>query len=257
MVALQNTRDFGNLLSTQRCAGVLCKQVESIFVSIQMMLIFQLKNCRKWVKQRMNHFLIVFYIMPSAYVAQDSTGSSSEVDSLRWWTLFGLPTVFFTHSAADLWWPELVHLICPDNQDPSSAHIKAVQENPAIADWFFYQRMVKFIDAFYTRVLGATNYWFRFEWQHRGSPHVHGLAWVPNAPDVEQILTSTDITATKEALIEYVNKIISTTNPAVLPDGSNIDEVPAPKTDPHICNLPYMEVEDFDQDLADLIATCQ
>ena len=107
--------------------------------------------------------------------------------------------------------------------------------------------------------MGATDYWFRFEWQHRGSPHVHGLAWLPDAPDVEQILTSTDndITAAKEALIAYVNKMISTTNPAVLPDGSNIDEAPAPKTNPHICNLPYMEVEDFDQDLADLIATCQ
>ncbi len=27
----------------------------------------------------------------------------------------GLPTVFFTHSAADLHWPELARLICPDN----------------------------------------------------------------------------------------------------------------------------------------------
>ena len=25
----------------------------------------------------------------------------------------------------------------------------------------------------------------RFEWQHRGSPHVHGLAWLPGAPDVQ------------------------------------------------------------------------
>ena len=50
---------------------------------------------------------------------------------------------------------------------------------------------------------------------------------------------------------------MSTTNPAILPDGSNVDDAPLPKTNPHICNLPYAEVEDFDQDLADLIATCQ
>ena len=145
---------------------------------------------------------------------------------------FGLPTVFFTHSAADLQWSELARLICSDDQGSSSARNKAVQENPAIADWFFYQRIVKFIDAFYIGVLGATNYWFRFEWQHRGSPHVHGLAWLPDAPDGEQILTSTDhdITAAKEALIVYVNKIISTTNPAVLPDGSNIDHQPLKQT---------------------------
>ena len=171
----------------------------------------------------------------------------------------GLPTVFFTHSAADLQWPELACLICPENPDSSSARNKAVQENPAIADWFFYQRMVKFIDAFYVGVLGASDYWFRFEWQHRGSPHVHGIAWLPDAPDVRQVLNSSESTSTaaKEVLLQYVDKIVSTVNPAVLPDGSNVDEAPPPKTNPHICNLPYSEVDDFDQDLSDLIATCQ
>ena len=46
----------------------------------------------------------------------------------------GLPTIFFTHSAADLQWPELAHLICPDNPECSSSRNKAVLENPAIAD---------------------------------------------------------------------------------------------------------------------------
>ena len=50
---------------------------------------------------------------------------------------------------------------------------------------------------------------------------------------------------------------MSTINPAVLPDGSNIDEAPAPKIDPHVCNQLYEDVQDFDKDLADLVATCQ
>ncbi len=29
----------------------------------------------------------------------------------------GLPTVFFTHSAADLQWPELARILCPDEPD--------------------------------------------------------------------------------------------------------------------------------------------
>jgi len=169
----------------------------------------------------------------------------------------GLPTIFFTHSAADIQWPELAQLICPDDQHSTSARNKAIQENPAIADWFFYQRIVKFIDAFYSGVLGATDYWFRFEWQHRGSPHVHGLAWLSDAPDIKQILANTDIALGKQTIIDYVNKIVSTTNPTILPDGSNIEQAPLPKTNPHICNLPYTEVVDFDHDLADLIATCQ
>ena len=100
----------------------------------------------------------------------------------------GLPTVFFTHSAADLQWPELARLICPNNPDSRTARTKAVIDNPALSDWFFYHRVMEFLKAFYTGVLGATDYWLRFEWQHRGSPHVHGLAWLPDTPDVEQLL---------------------------------------------------------------------
>ena len=58
---------------------------------------------------------------------------------------------------------------------------KAVIENPALADWFFYHRVIEFTKTFFTRVLGATDYSLRFEWQHWGSPHVHGLAWLPIA----------------------------------------------------------------------------
>ena len=98
----------------------------------------------------------------------------------------------------------------------------------------------------------------RFEWQHRGSPHVHGLAWLPNAPDVEQLLSSPDTSdAVKEEITRFADGIISTCNPAILPDGSNIDNAPAPKTDPHVCNQVYGDIQDLDKDLADLVATCQ
>lgn len=114
------------------------------------------------------------------------------------------------------------------------------------------------MDAFYVGVLGAVDYWMRFEWQHRGSPHVHGLAWLPNAPDVEQLLSSADtFDAVKEEIIQYADKIVSTINPAILPDGSNINDAPPAKTDPHICNKAYAEVTNFSEDLSDLVATCQ
>ena len=53
----------------------------------------------------------------------------------------GLPTVFFTHSAADSHWPELARLICPDDPDSSTNCSKAVVENPAIADCFFHSKV--------------------------------------------------------------------------------------------------------------------
>ena len=157
----------------------------------------------------------------------------------------GLPTIFFTHSAADLQWPELARLICPEDPNSSSRRIQAVNDNPAIADWFFCYRMQKFVDAFYLGVLKATDYWMRFEWQHRGSPHVHGVAWLPHAPDVEQLLKATDnLESVKLEIIQYANKIVSTVNTAVAPDGSNVESAPQPVTQPHICNKSYLEVDD-------------
>ena len=170
----------------------------------------------------------------------------------------GLPTIFFTHSAADLQWPELACLICPEDPNSRSNRAKALIENPARSDWFFYYRVMEFIKAFYVEVLGATDYWMRFEWQHRGSPHVHGLAWLPHAPDVEKLLSSHDVPdSVKAQVINYADSLVSTMNPAVFPDGSNIDSAPAPKIDPHVCNKVYGDVNDLDQDLMDLVATCQ
>ncbi len=123
-------------------------------------------------------------------------------------------------------------------------------ENPAIADWFFYYRILKFIEALYVRVLEPTNYWMRFEWQHRSSPHVHSLAWLSNAPDVEKLLSvANGSDEDMETVTQCADSIVSTCNPAVLPDGSNVYDAPTPKTDP-ICNQRYTEVQDFDQDLA-------
>lgn len=70
----------------------------------------------------------------------------------------GLPTIFFTHSAADLQWLQLARLICPEDSDTSLSRIKVVNNNPALADWFFYHRVQKFVDAFYLGVLKATDY---------------------------------------------------------------------------------------------------
>ena len=64
----------------------------------------------------------------------------------------GLPTVFFTHSAADLQWSELAHRIFPQDPDKRTSHTKALNEDPAIDDWFFYHR-IQFMKHFYIEVL--------------------------------------------------------------------------------------------------------
>lgn len=61
----------------------------------------------------------------------------------------------------------------------------------------------------------------------------------------------------RQHLVDYIDKTISTINPAVQLDGSDIDSAPPLCVDPHICNVAYADVEDVHQDLIDLIATCQ
>lgn len=116
----------------------------------------------------------------------------------------GLPTAFFTLSAADLQWPELAHLLDVEVPQSSAARSRAVIENPCMADWFFYQRVIKFMNVFYMDIMGANDYWLRFEYQHRGSPHVHGVVWLQDAPDAQNILATDDPTG-QEELIRYIN----------------------------------------------------
>lgn len=85
----------------------------------------------------------------------------------------------------------------------------------------------------------------------------HRVAWLPNAPDVEQLLKATDnIESVKQDIIQYANKAVTTINPAVAPDASNVDDAPQPVTQPHICNKSYLDVANHDEDLFQLIATC-
>ena len=90
---------------------------------------------------------------------------------------------------------------------------------------------------------------------------MHGLAWLPNASDVEKLLScdeSSQFLDIVEYVISYVDQIVSTMNPGIPADGNNMQNaVPLPKTIPHVCNRSYTEITDMNMDLVDLIATCQ
>ena len=121
----------------------------------------------------------------------------------------------------------------------------------------FYYWVQQFIETFYVDILGTTDYWLRYEWQHRRSLHIHGLAWLRNAPNAEEILTPPDNYLHKEELLRFVDSIACTCNPAVSPDGSNLDDAPLPRTNPYICSHPYSDIHDYQQYLIDLVATCK
>ena len=61
----------------------------------------------------------------------------------------------------------------------------------------------------------------RFEWQHRGSPHVHGLAWLPGAPDVQLFTDPAAAEENRQQAIAFFDSVISTRNPAYSSSNSN------------------------------------
>ena len=138
----------------------------------------------------------------------------------------GIPTIFITHSAADMQCPELANLICAKPDDRKSRS-DAVIANPAIADCFFYERIKQFMKHFYVGILNVLDYWIRFEWQHRGSPHVHGLAWLKDAPDVGKLHDPATTQHERNNILHYIDSLVSTMNPALAAQDTDFRQAPA------------------------------
>ena len=146
----------------------------------------------------------------------------------------GMPTFFVTLSAADTFWPDLrVLLGCSD--DGRDVH-DCLREDPAVADAYFVLRVEVFLKRFFYEFFGVTDSYFRVEYQHRGSPHVHGLVWLPGAPD----LSSGDLTVVDTAAVcRFADAFLCTWNP-------RRDAVSFPtavvRVDVNPCALPFSDV---------------
>lgn len=97
----------------------------------------------------------------------------------------GCPTVFFTLSSADYHWVGLYRLLS-GKEDISDltpeTRKKLMHDNPMLVAWYFKHRVECFFADVLVPLFGIIEWWYRFEWQFRGSPHVHGLLWFKNAP---------------------------------------------------------------------------
>ena len=60
-----------------------------------------------------------------------------------------------------------------------------LRQNPHIAAFHFYRRYCFFRDIVLRKKFNITDYWDRYEWQGRGSPHNHGLYWMDNCPGAD------------------------------------------------------------------------
>ena len=119
-------------------------------------------------------------------------------DILAMMSQLGTPTWFFTLSAADMMWPDMIQTIARQSgvflTDDDVKNLSYEERctwlrlNPVTAVRHFHYRLetfVKHVIMSNAKPLGeVVDYAIRIEFQARGSPHAHTLLWVKNAPQI-------------------------------------------------------------------------
>ena len=126
-----------------------------------------------------------------------------------------LPTWFMSLSAADTRWTDLLKMLAKMNDgiDYSEKELenlswqektKLVQKDPVTCSRYFDHRVQEFLNT----VLKSScepigkllDYFYRVEFQQRGSPHIHMLVWIENAPTLE--------TNSEREIVQFVDKYL-------------------------------------------------
>jgi len=114
---------------------------------------------------------------------------------------FGLPTFFITLSAAETRWPKLIVLLKRNvdrveiNEEEAlnlqfREKARLIRTDPVTcarySDYRYREvlKLMKKPGRIFGRNFVTTNYW-RVEFQQRGSPHIHGIFWLKDAPEVD------------------------------------------------------------------------
>ena len=127
-----------------------------------------------------------------------------------------LPTWFMSLSAADTRWTDLLRMLAElnDGIDYSEQELenlswqektKLVQKDPVTCSRYFDHRVQEFLNT----VLKSScepigkllDYFYRVEFQQRGSPHIHMLVWIENAPTLE--------TNSEKEIVQFVDKYLT------------------------------------------------
>ena len=110
----------------------------------------------------------------------------------------GMPTMWFTLSAADNHWEDL-HVLSssmgtatatPFMSEAENAknRRKWIRKNPHMTDSYFHARAKKFIETYFSDTgLNSEWYWFRIEYQKRGCPHIHGCCRLKSDPGLHKL----------------------------------------------------------------------
>lgn len=111
---------------------------------------------------------------------------SKQCDLRSIFNQLGAPTVFFTYSFADfhLWG---LHRLLGTAGAEYSARSKAVLKNPHIVAWYFKQHVTNLVKYFHKKTLQEDWSVQRWEWQGRGTAHIHGALKLKNDPGLIEL----------------------------------------------------------------------
>ncbi|XP_071788473.1 uncharacterized protein [Asterias amurensis] len=129
----------------------------------------------------------------------------------------GIPTWFCSFSAADMRWPELLNTLLRQQGDTRSIDeldwndkCLLLRNNPVTVARMFDRRFHTFLkDVIMSRaapIRKVKDYFYRVEFQQRGSPHTHCLFWIEDAPKLN--------TDSDDKVAEFVDKYVSCALPS-------------------------------------------
>ena len=128
----------------------------------------------------------------------------------------GPATIFITFSAAETHWYHLLQILSKLVDDKQltddeckelswSDKCRLINSDPVTCSRHFQYSFNTFLNTFIKSPLcpfgRLKDHWYRVEFQHRGSPHIHMLLWIEDAPQYGKDDESN--------VIEYIDKIIS------------------------------------------------
>ena len=127
-----------------------------------------------------------------------------------------LPTRFISLSAADTRWTDLLKMLAKLNDDIEYSEkeieqltwqekTKLVQKDPVTCSRYFEHRVQEFLNTVMKsscQPIGKVkDYFYRVEFQQRGSPHIHMLVWIENTPTL--------VTNSEREIVQFVDHYLT------------------------------------------------
>ena len=127
-----------------------------------------------------------------------------------------LPTWFMSLSAADTRWTDLLKMLAKLNNgvDYSDKDLEGltwqektrlVQKDPVTCSRYFDHRVQEFLNTILKSdcepIGKLRDFFYRVEFQQRGSPHIHMLVWIENAPTLEK--------NSEEEIVQFVDQYLT------------------------------------------------